>query len=334
MNKQLLKKAGFRSRMFATAVLLTTALALTGILLASLNAFEISDGIQTRRVYAFTKDPMQAAALLGYTEEDFALQEEKNMPSGLTQVFLDKKFDVDVFADGRMCSARTAKATVSEILLENGIVLGADDETEPARDTLITKKDSIRVVRVEKEIKTVSEEIPYQTVKRMTDALTIGEKRVAQQGQAGELLKTIEVTRRDGRETGRVELSRQIMRQPQDQILEHGTAGAVVTRGGESLRYKQVLNVTATAYTTYKNTKGITATGTKARVGAIAVDPKVIPLGSRLYITSEDGKSWVYGTAVAEDTGGVIKGKKIDLYFNTVSECRQFGVRKAKVYIL
>ncbi|MEG2570833.1 MAG: 3D domain-containing protein, partial [Clostridia bacterium] len=74
--------------------------------------------------------------------------------------------------------------------------------------------------------------------------------------------------------------------------------------------------------------------GAVARVGLIAVDPRVIPLGTRLYITSMDGKRWVYGYAVAADTGGAIKGNKIDLFFNTEAECYDFGRQKAKVYIL
>jgi len=70
-----------------------------------------------------------------------------------------------------------------------------------------------------------------------------------------------------------------------------------------------------------------------ARVGAIAVDPKVIPLGTKMYILSSGG-TWIYGVAVAEDTGGSIKGYKIDLFFDTYDECINFGVRSAAVYIL
>jgi 3D (Asp-Asp-Asp) domain-containing protein len=68
-------------------------------------------------------------------------------------------------------------------------------------------------------------------------------------------------------------------------------------------------------------------------VGYVAVDPKVIPLGSKLYITTPSGNI-VYGMAVAADTGGAIKGNKIDLYYNTYSECVQFGRRTCTVYVL
>ena len=70
-----------------------------------------------------------------------------------------------------------------------------------------------------------------------------------------------------------------------------------------------------------------------SQVGAVAVDPKVIPLGTRLYIEAPDG-SWTYGKAIAADTGGSIKGNKVDLYMESYDEAIRFGRRPAKVYIL
>ena len=81
----------------------------------------------------------------------------------------------------------------------------------------------------------------------------------------------------------------------------------------------------ATAYT---ETGNRTASGMKAAVGVVAVDPKVIPLGSKLYIEG-------YGYAVAGDTGGAIKNNRIDLFFNTERECVNYGVKNnVKVYVL
>ena len=90
----------------------------------------------------------------------------------------------------------------------------------------------------------------------------------------------------------------------------------------------------ATAYTnTDPRCTLWTATGTLCRVGAIAVDPKVIPYGTRMYIVTNDGR-YVYGIAVAEDCGGAIKGNRVDLYFNTDAECRAFGIRNCTIYFL
>ena len=104
------------------------------------------------------------------------------------------------------------------------------------------------------------------------------------------------------------------------------------TASGEVITYVKKLTVEATAYSC-EGYEGITATGTVARYGAIAVDPTVIPYGTRMYIVSDDGV-YIYGYATAEDCGGGIKGNKIDLYFDTVDECWEFGRRSCTVYIL
>lgn len=111
------------------------------------------------------------------------------------------------------------------------------------------------------------------------------------------------------------------------------TSGNVImTSSGESYTYIDVMTCSATAYTC-EGYVGHTYSGTLARVGAIAVDPTVIPLGTKMYVVSNDGQ-YVYGYCVAEDIGGGIKGNKIDLYFDTYAECWDFGVRMCTVYIL
>jgi 3D (Asp-Asp-Asp) domain-containing protein len=83
------------------------------------------------------------------------------------------------------------------------------------------------------------------------------------------------------------------------------------------------LTVTAYAY----HLRGRTASGFPTRVGAVAVDPAVIPLGSRIWIPG-------YGWGRAEDTGGGIKGHKIDVWLPTASQCHQWGVRKLTIVVL
>ena len=114
---------------------------------------------------------------------------------------------------------------------------------------------------------------------------------------------------------------------------DDGGGGVLVTPDGEELRYSRIIYVTATAYTTEGHSNKLTYLGTTARVGAIAVDPKVIPLRTKVYVEVPGGR-WFYGKATCEDTGGAIKGNRIDLFFNTEDECYRFGVRDAIVYIL
>ena len=87
---------------------------------------------------------------------------------------------------------------------------------------------------------------------------------------------------------------------------------------------QKVLTVEATAYTYTGNT---TATGIYPREGLIAVDPRVIPLGTEVYIEG-------YGYAIAADTGGAIKGNKIDVFYPDLQKCLQWGRRKVTLHIL
>ena len=108
----------------------------------------------------------------------------------------------------------------------------------------------------------------------------------------------------------------------------------IITASGEVLTYTHTMVVEATAYTkTDAGCDDWTATGTIARYGAIAVDPSVIPYGTRMYIVSSDGQV-IYGYATAEDCGGAINGARVDLYYDTYEECIQFGRRDCIIYFL
>ena len=110
--------------------------------------------------------------------------------------------------------------------------------------------------------------------------------------------------------------------------------GIIVTAEGEVLTYSHSGQFKTTAYThTDPGCTMFTSTGTRVRVGAVAVDPRVVPYGTRMFILSNDGK-YIYGIATAEDCGGGVKGNHIDLYFNTDGECWTYGVRQATVYFL
>lgn len=109
-----------------------------------------------------------------------------------------------------------------------------------------------------------------------------------------------------------------------------GIHAAEAPKGG-----KRVLDVVATAYAPGPHDNGkwgnLTHIGTNVRPGIIAVDPNVIPLRSKVYIEFPDG----HGTyAVAEDTGGAIKGNRIDIAMWTVAEAYDFGMQKVKVTVL
>lgn len=107
----------------------------------------------------------------------------------------------------------------------------------------------------------------------------------------------------------------------------------IILEDGSVRRYSRVIEMNTTAYNIFPGSTGYTASGTKARHGAVSVDPSVIPLGTNLYITSTD--DWPdYGLATAEDTGGAIKGNKLDLFYDSYDTCVSFGRRATIVYVL
>ncbi len=114
---------------------------------------------------------------------------------------------------------------------------------------------------------------------------------------------------------------------------EESSSGSLPSRGGnEPVRYVQVLDMKATAYCpcsqcNYPWGGKPSALGLPLGYGIAAVDPTVIKLGTRLYVEG-------YGEAIAADTGGAIKGNRIDLCFNTHSEALAWGIKNVKVYVL
>jgi 3D (Asp-Asp-Asp) domain-containing protein len=195
----------------------------------------------------------------------------------------------------------------------------------------------IEVTYNREELVTQEELIPYETENKPSSQLEKGVTQVAQEGQNGVNELTYKVSYVNGDEVSRELVSTTEKSAPVTRIVEYGTktssptvaySGGTVSRSGD-LRYKTVINATATAYCL----TGRTASGMYTQPGVVAVDPNVIPLGTRLYIEAADG-SWTYGNAVAADTGGAIKGNKVDLYMTTADACYQFGRRAVKVYIL
>ncbi len=173
-----------------------------------------------------------------------------------------------------------------------------------------------------------------------------GQEKELVAGVVGQLRCTASVVYTNSVETGRTVIEETVVQQPVNRVVAVGTGtalgsdapaignGVIVTADGEVLAYKQALQFKTTAYNhTDAGCDMITATGTTVRKGTVAVDPTVIPYGTRMFIVSNDGK-YIYGLATAEDCGGGVKGNHIDLYFPDVDECWAYGVRSATVYIL
>jgi 3D (Asp-Asp-Asp) domain-containing protein len=180
------------------------------------------------------------------------------------------------------------------------------------------------VVRIAQKTIYHKEDIPV-TIERTTDnTLESGIQRTVQQGTPGIERQTIMVSYEDGKEVSREVINSEIIKPPKKKIVAMGVLTSI-SRGGNRIDFQRAIEMRASAYS--YSAGSITSTGQKVRVGGIAVDPSVISYGSRVYVEG-------YGYATAIDCGGAIKGNRIDVFFETDKECRKWGVKKVKIYIL
>jgi len=259
------------------------------------------------------------------------------------EVTIKRAVPVNILVDGQQIKLMTYRETVGEALENSPIELSESDRIEGADyDDKIVSGMNIKIIRVEEKLVTEKIPIPYEVVKRENNHMDKGQEKVAREGKEGIQEKTYRVVLEDGKEVARELIKDVVTLAPIAKIIEVGTVLNHKTARGEIIRYSKVLNMTATAYTaSYKDTGkkpgdsgfGITYTGIKAKKGVIAVDPKVIPLGTKVYVEVA-GNTPDYGFAVAADIGGAIKGNKIDLYFDDQNYVDRWGHKRVKVYIL
>lgn len=175
-------------------------------------------------------------------------------------------------------------------------------------------------------IETRTVEVPVEVQYERVDTLPKGEEKVLQEGTVGLDEVEEEIHYKQGDVIDTKELQRKTITPMQPKVVQVGTREVEVSRSYD--RVREVITMEATAYLpTDGGGDGITATGIRARHGVVAVDPNVIPLGTRVYIPG-------YGEAIAADTGGDIVGNRIDVVLEDYGSAMQFGRRTVDVYIL
>ncbi|WP_277999047.1 ubiquitin-like domain-containing protein [Moorella sulfitireducens] len=230
---------------------------------------------------------------------------------------------VKIVADGQEREIWTPPVTVAEVLAKSGLTLQSQDRVTPDLAATVKAGDIIKITRVTYKTETVKREIDYRVERRPDREIEKGITRLVQKGQKGIQEETYRIIYEDGQETGRELVATRVVKEPVPEIIAAGTLDTA-SRGGQSFRFERVIYAVATAYT---HTGKLTATGVYPRVGTIAVDPSVIPLGTRLYVEG-------YGFGVAQDVGSAIKGNRIDVFLDTEAATIRWGVRRVKVYVL
>lgn len=228
----------------------------------------------------------------------------------------------------------TTASDVGSLLEEEGIDLGPHDVVRPSLDDPLIANSTVHIMRIVQWVSKQHNRVAQRTIHVIDFALPPGEQRVLKSGSPGLTETMVDYTQTDGRLKKHV-LGHRIVRRPQPRVIADGvgTRAAIAQfahRGLQKMSYiaSQALDMVATAYTAQCiGCSGFTASGVHAGHGIVAVDPRIIPLGTKLYIPG-------YGFAIAGDTGGAIVGNRIDLGFDSLSDALGFGRRMVKVYTL
>lgn len=266
---------------------------------------------------------------------------------------------VEILADGKSTKLSASTETVEELVKKAKITLGKEDRLNVDAKAHVKDGMVIQVQRVKTETLKETQEVDYPSVIESTGDLFVDETSVKTTGVKGTKEVTYEVVTVDGVQESKNVLSEKVTKEPVKEVILQGTKerpveetpsnpsspggnfnGGDYTGGGSTfvdyqgnvVSYSSMLSGDCTAYSV---PGGTTSLGWDAVYGVIAVNPNVIPYGTKLYVASPDG-SVVYGYGVAGDTGGALMDGTViaDLCYNTIEECSIIGRRTMNVYIL
>jgi uncharacterized protein YabE (DUF348 family) len=261
-------------------------------------------------------------------------------------ITINRAVTLNVLVDNKELSITSSEKDVAQMLITEKIVLSPSDKVLPSLKTNITKGMDVVITRVKTETIEEKESIDFKTVTTNDKNVLKSEKKVSQNGVKGEKSISIDVTYENGKEVARKVVKETIVKKPKNKVIVQGTMSPkTISRGGLPEESTKVVNVSATntsgktltvkatAYWAFNGVNNTyTASGKKAvrdpnGFSTIAVDPSIIPLGTKLHVAG-------YGNAIAADKGSGVKGNYIDVYFNTRKEAISWGVKYLKVTIL
>ncbi|MGP4042529.1 ubiquitin-like domain-containing protein [Gracilibacillus sp. D59] len=260
---------------------------------------------------------------------------------------IEKAFQVTINDAGEEQQVWTTGGSIKELLAKHDIKLNELDRVEPKQTASINKSTDINITRVEKVKDVVEEEKDFKVVKRSDSSLEKGKEEIISEGEPGIVEKHYEVVLENGEEVSRELVKEEVKKESKEKVVAVGTkvnkprttayadtssSTETVSRGGSEDKGK-TLYMKATAYNwdcASCDGRGLTSTGYNLKAnpnGVVAVDPSVIPLGTKVWVEG-------YGYAIARDTGGNIKGNKIDLHMPTKQQAASYGMKTVQVKIV
>lgn len=294
---------------------------------------DVDGNIETYVTYKGTVEDVLSEKGIEIIEKDKVQPSLESKISKNETISVKKAVQVKVVIAGEEREILTAEDTIGDMLLaeadnfnSQGLSYKDEDIVTPTKDTAIMKNMNVEVVNVEEEEVKDMEDIPFETEQTVDYNKANTYREVTKTGVVGKKEITYKVVKHNNEVIDKIRLSETPVVEPQTECVTVGGAIEKTSRSGEKYLSKKTLYMEATAY----SGGGLTATGkavthNPSGISTIAVDPRVIPLGSLVEVSG-------YGLAVASDTGGLIKGNIIDVYFNSASECSSWG-RKYNVEV-
>lgn len=269
------------------------------------------------------------------------------VPSANTEITADTDIvilsakKISLTADGKTEDILLPYGKVGDSLLLAGVRLSQDDILSVKRDTKVDEIKELTIKRVTYKNVSVTEAVPFESEKENSDEIELGETKLKTKGVDGEKLVTKRVKYIDGEKDSEKVVAEKVTKKPVNEVTLVGTKGAASAGGagtftdtnGVEVSYSYVLTGSGTAYTAPAG--ALTATGNEVYEGGVAVNPALIPYGSKLYIETTDG-SFSYGYATAIDTGGALMDGSaiVDLFYFSLDDCYNFGRRDVNVYVI
>lgn len=267
--------------------------------------------------------------------------------------------------DGTSTEIWSVGPKVADVLMGAGLQWQDQDIITPPVESTANAGREIDLVRVSSDFIQETVTLPHAVIRVANDSLYRGQERLVQSGRDGQQVNNIKAVYHDNQLVERNVISSEIVVAAQDKVVEYGTISSI-SRGGLKIGISRTLDMQSTAYCSgvegtgcpvdgrghskcTGKASGYTASGRKAISGdgsrnnpyIIAVDRKVIPLGTLCYlsfngggVTTRHGRIIKDGFAIAADTGGAIKGNRIDILFDNHWVAWYYGKRKVRLFIV
>ncbi|WP_226038382.1 G5 and 3D domain-containing protein [Aquibacillus saliphilus] len=269
--------------------------------------------------------------------DELSVSSDQQIEAGLS-IGVTKAYQVTLNDGGKEKQVWVTGGTVEDVLESEDVSLGELDRLKPNKSDEVSKETTINVTRVEKVTDIVEETKKYSVVKKNDNSLAKGTEKVVSSGQEGVIAKHFEVVLENGEEVSRELVKEEVKKESKQRVVSVGTkvnkntGTRTVSRGDDNVA--RTLTMHATAYNwncASCDGVGKTRTGINLKanpnIKVVAVDPSVIPLGTKLWVEG-------YGYATANDTGGNIKGNRIDVHLPTLSAAQSYGRKTVQVRIL